>query len=193
MLRTGPEVLALPVLHQSAASVQASKLPKAFDQAWTSIGGGQADLFFPRSFLGLWNVQVHTVAASQCLLCLQGADLVAEDACPCHMQATLMKVDTPLGPDFVPDLRVVERAKREDLQQTINYQAGLTSFVIVLLTVYAPQWINCSHPLQAVTCVQWGALQGPSGLLGVTQDAYELTQLIQQTAVYSVAGTMGRK
>lgn len=50
-------------------------------------------------------------------------------ACLCHAQATLMKVDTPLGPDFVPDLRVVERAKREDLQQTINYQAGLKSLV----------------------------------------------------------------
>ena len=61
----GPQILSLPVLDQCGAFVQASKLPKAFDQAWTSIGGGQADLFFPRSFLGLWNVQVHIVAASQ--------------------------------------------------------------------------------------------------------------------------------
>ena len=79
MLRTGCQTLSLSVLQQSDTPVQASKLPKAFDQAWTSIGGGQADLFFPRSFLGLWNVQVHTVAAFQRLLCLSGADLVAPD------------------------------------------------------------------------------------------------------------------
>ena len=66
MFRTGPQVLSLPLAPQIDASLQASKLPKAFDQAWTSIGGGQADLFFPKSFLGLWNVQVHIVAASQC-------------------------------------------------------------------------------------------------------------------------------
>ena len=72
----GPQLLSLPVLNQSGAFVQASKLPKAFDQAWTSIGGGQADLFFPRSFLGLWNVQVHIVAASQCLLWLADTDLL---------------------------------------------------------------------------------------------------------------------
>eukprot|EP00891_Asterochloris_glomerata_P007064 jgi/Astpho2/7064/e_gw1.00107.157.1_t len=64
MFRTGPQVLSLPLPPQIDASLQASKLPKAFDQAWTSIGGGQADLFFPESFLGLWN---HTYVLAQFL------------------------------------------------------------------------------------------------------------------------------
>ena len=67
-----------------------------------------------------------------------------------------MKVDTPLGPDFVPDLRVVERAKREDLQQTINYQAGLTTLVssVRIVCVAVDQLV--ANPLQVVTSVQWG-------------------------------------
>ena len=72
-----------------------------------------------------------------------------------------MRLETPLGPDFVPDLRVVERAKREDLQQPINYQAGLTALVSCVFVLCAPQsittqCINWRHPLQAVTSVQWG-------------------------------------
>jgi hypothetical protein len=56
---------------------QASKLPAVLDRAWTTIGGGPADLFFPEEFLGTWDVA-----------------------------STLVKVDLPFGPEFVPDLRV---------------------------------------------------------------------------------------
>ena len=29
-------------------------MPQAFDNAWSSIGGGPADLSFPDTFLGVW-------------------------------------------------------------------------------------------------------------------------------------------
>ena len=57
--------------------MQASKLPPVFDRAWESIGGGPADLFFPEDFMGTWEVS-----------------------------STLIKVETPLGPDYIPDPRV---------------------------------------------------------------------------------------
>lgn len=47
------------------------------DNAWSSLGGGPSDLTFPEQFLGTWKVQ-----------------------------NTLVKVDTPLGPDYVPDMKV---------------------------------------------------------------------------------------
>ena len=47
------------------------------DNAWSSLGGGPSDLTFPEQFLGTWKVQ-----------------------------NTLVKVETPLGPDFVPDMKV---------------------------------------------------------------------------------------
>ena len=56
---------------------QASKLPPVFDRAWEAIGGGPADLYFPADFLGRWNVS-----------------------------SILTGVDLPLGPDYVPDLKV---------------------------------------------------------------------------------------
>lgn len=60
------------------APSQASALPPAFDQVWESMGGGPSDLTFPASpFLGRWDVT-----------------------------STLIKVDLPLGPDFVPDMQV---------------------------------------------------------------------------------------
>lgn len=38
------------------------------------------------------------------------------------MQSVLMRVETPLGPEFVPDMNVVQRAQREDLQRRVDYQ-----------------------------------------------------------------------
>lgn len=61
----------------SWSCVQASSLPEAVDNAWSSIGGGPSDLTFPELFLGTWRVQ-----------------------------ATLTKVETPLGPEYVPDMKV---------------------------------------------------------------------------------------
>lgn len=55
----------------------AAALPGVLDKAWTSMGGGPSDLVFPDEFLGQWEVA-----------------------------STLIKVDLPCGPEFVPDLRV---------------------------------------------------------------------------------------
>lgn len=60
---------------------QASLLPEAVDNAWSSVGGGPSDLTFPEQFLGTWKVQ-----------------------------NTLVKVETPLGPDYVPDMKVQQPA-----------------------------------------------------------------------------------
>ena len=57
--------------------LQASALPPAMDRVWESIGGGPSDLIFPEFFLGRWDIV-----------------------------STLIKVDIPLGPDFVPDIKV---------------------------------------------------------------------------------------
>ncbi|KAJ9513817.1 hypothetical protein QJQ45_020893 [Haematococcus lacustris] len=76
--------------HQPA---HASMLPAPADRAWEALGGGPADLTFPASFLGQWEVT-----------------------------SVLVKVDTPLGPDMVPDQAVVERARREDLQRPVMYK-----------------------------------------------------------------------
>lgn len=62
---------------QSLPCMQASKLPPAVDRAWEKIGGGPADLYFPEEFLGVWNVE-----------------------------STLTSIKLPLGPDYVPDLKV---------------------------------------------------------------------------------------
>lgn len=67
--------------HQSTRHLQASALPQAVDNAWSSLGGGPSDLTFPDLFLGTWRVQ-----------------------------ATLTKVETPLGPDFVPDMKVRQQS-----------------------------------------------------------------------------------
>ncbi|KAL6757087.1 hypothetical protein V8C86DRAFT_2631863 [Haematococcus lacustris] len=73
----------------------ASMLPAPADRAWEALGGGPADLTFPASFLGQWEVT-----------------------------SVLVKVDTPLGPDMVPDQAVVERARREDLQRPVMYKVA---------------------------------------------------------------------
>lgn len=65
------------VLPHITQSAQASKLPGFFDKAWEAIGGGPSDLYFPESFNGRWVVD-----------------------------ATLTKVEMPLGAKFVPDVAV---------------------------------------------------------------------------------------
>jgi len=71
----------------------ASKLPAFADNAWEALGGGPADLYFPDSFLGVWQVS-----------------------------SVLVRVETPLGEDLVPDMRLVNRAKGEDLDKALTYQ-----------------------------------------------------------------------
>ncbi|KAL4439759.1 hypothetical protein ABPG75_002760 [Micractinium tetrahymenae] len=73
----------------------ASKLPEAVDRAWEGLGGGPADLVFPETFLGVWDVE-----------------------------SVLTSVETPLGPEFVPDMRVVQRAQQEDLNAVVRYQVA---------------------------------------------------------------------
>ncbi|CAK0786139.1 hypothetical protein CVIRNUC_009352 [Coccomyxa viridis] len=74
---------------------KASKLPPAFDRAWEKIGGGPADLYFPDEFLGIWSVE-----------------------------STLTSIKLPLGPDFVPDPKVVKRAEDEDMNRNVRYQVA---------------------------------------------------------------------
>ena len=57
--------------------VQGSAVGPAGDRVWEALGGGPADLFFDDVFLGEWLVQ-----------------------------STLVKLETPLGEDMVPDMRV---------------------------------------------------------------------------------------
>ena len=59
--------------------VQAMNMPQAFDNAWSAIGGGPADLVYPEEFLGRWLTE-----------------------------STLTKVEMPLGPSFVPNLQVTD-------------------------------------------------------------------------------------
>jgi hypothetical protein len=55
----------------------ASKLPAFADSAWEAVGGGPPDLFFPEEFLGTWDVT-----------------------------SVLLKVETPLGEELVPNMEV---------------------------------------------------------------------------------------
>jgi len=71
---------------------KASYAPAAVDRAWEAFGGGPGDLYFPEVFLGEWTVN-----------------------------STLVSLETPLGEDFVPNMKVVQRAKQEDLNNTISY------------------------------------------------------------------------
>ena len=70
-------------------------MPQAFDNAWSSIGGGPADLSFPDTFLGVWLTE-----------------------------STLTKVETPLGLEYVPNPQNVQRALREDLKNKIRYEVA---------------------------------------------------------------------
>lgn len=76
-------------------TAKASKLPPALDRAWEAVGGGPSDLYFPEEFLGIWSVE-----------------------------STLASVQLPLGPDFVPDTKVVERARTEDLNRQVRYSVS---------------------------------------------------------------------
>jgi hypothetical protein len=59
------------------ALLQGSVIGPAGDRVWEAFGGGPADLLFVDAFLGEWLVQ-----------------------------STLIKLETPLGEDMVPDMRV---------------------------------------------------------------------------------------
>eukprot|EP00197_Chlamydomonas_leiostraca_P010724 CAMPEP_0202873964 /NCGR_PEP_ID=MMETSP1391-20130828/24396_1 /ASSEMBLY_ACC=CAM_ASM_000867 /TAXON_ID=1034604 /ORGANISM="Chlamydomonas leiostraca, Strain SAG 11-49" /LENGTH=395 /DNA_ID=CAMNT_0049555285 /DNA_START=44 /DNA_END=1231 /DNA_ORIENTATION=- len=80
------------------APAAASKLPVFADKMWEAMGGGPSDLTFPPSFLGTWDVT-----------------------------SILTQVDVPQGPEMVPDMRVVERAKSEDLNKPVTYQVRFVS------------------------------------------------------------------
>ncbi|PSC69239.1 hypothetical protein C2E20_7188 isoform B [Micractinium conductrix] len=73
----------------------ASKLPQAVDSLWEGLGGGPSDLLFPESFLGVWDVE-----------------------------SVLTALETPLGPEMVPNMRVVQRAAQEDLNAAQRYQVA---------------------------------------------------------------------
>jgi len=79
-------------------SAKASLAPPAVDRMWEAMGGGPGDLYFPEQFLGQWMVS-----------------------------STLVSVETPLGDDFVPNKRVVDRARREDLNTMVSYRASFVS------------------------------------------------------------------
>lgn len=70
-------LLMLPVGLLVGDNAQASKLGPAVDGLWEGVGGGPADLFFPDAFEGTWDVT-----------------------------SSLVNVETPLGPEFVPDMKV---------------------------------------------------------------------------------------
>ena len=40
------------------------------------------------------------------------------------MESVLVRVDTPLGPEMVPDLAPVARAREQDLNAVQRYQVG---------------------------------------------------------------------
>eukprot|EP01025_Chloroclados_australasicus_P020941 TRINITY_DN2201_c1_g1_i10.p1 TRINITY_DN2201_c1_g1~~TRINITY_DN2201_c1_g1_i10.p1 ORF type:complete len:350 (-),score=52.21 TRINITY_DN2201_c1_g1_i10:639-1688(-) len=75
------------------AEAQASKLGATVDSAWEKVGGGPADLYFPSAFEGVWDVD-----------------------------SILVDTKTPLGEEYVPDLRALTRARNEDLNKVLRYQ-----------------------------------------------------------------------
>lgn len=75
-LLLGPAVLA--TAYAAACSpANASALPESVDNAWERVGGGPADLVFPDEFEGEWVVD-----------------------------SVLTNIELPLGPEFVPDMKV---------------------------------------------------------------------------------------
>lgn len=66
-----------PLTLSLAEGAQASKLGPGVDRVWEGVGGGPADLFYPESFVGTWDVA-----------------------------SNLINVELPLGPEFVPDMKV---------------------------------------------------------------------------------------
>jgi len=92
-----PTALAAAFLLDSttAQPAFASKLPEAADKAWEAIGGGAADLIYPDSFLGVWDIE-----------------------------SVLVSVDLPLGPEAVPDMSVVQRAQEQDKDKVVRYEVS---------------------------------------------------------------------
>lgn len=84
---------AASVLGLGPEPAEASKLPAFADSAWEAMGGGGADLYFPDMFLGVWDVT-----------------------------SVLTKLDTPMGEEFVPDMKQVQRAATTELNQATRFQ-----------------------------------------------------------------------
>uniref|UniRef100_A0A061QUK1 DUF6816 domain-containing protein n=2 Tax=Tetraselmis sp. GSL018 TaxID=582737 RepID=A0A061QUK1_9CHLO len=88
----------LSVLSLWDLPAKASLVGPAGDRVWQALGGGPSDLSFPAEFLGTWDTT-----------------------------STLISLDTPLGEDYVPDLRVVRRAQQMDLNSPKRYRCRFTS------------------------------------------------------------------
>lgn len=78
-------------------NAHAIELSEGQDAAWQTIGGGPADLTYPQSWLGEWDVI-----------------------------STLVSVETPLGADATPDPAEVQRARATELNQPANYSLRFT-------------------------------------------------------------------
>eukprot|EP00798_Chlamydomonas_sp_ICE-L_P008882 gene8882-3761_t len=74
---------------------EASKLPGFADSAWEAMGGGGADLYFPDQFIGVWDVM-----------------------------SELVKLELPMGKDFVPDMRLVDRANKDELNKPTKFNTA---------------------------------------------------------------------
>ncbi|GMH33254.1 hypothetical protein BSKO_01088 [Bryopsis sp. KO-2023] len=97
-------LLVVPVSLACEGNAEASILGPAVDNIWEGIGGGPPDLFYPDIFEGTWDVV-----------------------------STLVNVETPLGPEYVPDIKVVNRAKSElnkPMQYSVRFFKGDTGKVI---------------------------------------------------------------
>lgn len=86
--------LVIPVIFNllNPKLVSASKAGPAADRLWESLGGAKDDIAFPELFKGRWVVE-----------------------------STLISAATPQGEDLVPDMRVVQRARDQDLHATQQY------------------------------------------------------------------------
>jgi len=69
----------------------------AFGRVWGAVTRTKGDIAYPAGFEGCWDVQ-----------------------------GRLESLDTPMGLDVVPDARQIERARREDLGQTLSYRQCFT-------------------------------------------------------------------
>lgn len=100
----------------AAGPAAASKLPEAFDKAWEGIGGGPADLVFPGGCFGRTDALVNRwsrwpsacfLAALRHLKTPSHPALLIEDFLGVwDVESVLTGVELPLGPEFVPDMRV---------------------------------------------------------------------------------------
>ena len=89
-----PTTAAALLLAPPPPSASASRLPEAADRAWEAMGGGPADITYPESFLGTWDVE-----------------------------SVLVSVDLPQGAEYVPDMTVVQRAQQQDQGKIVKYSA----------------------------------------------------------------------